>query len=538
MVELWEVIYDHLYVYIGAYMFLALALTLFTGMPVAFAVGGISTLFAFWSIYLEFLDWPIFYQIIQRVWGGDGASGAVQNPILVAIPCFVFMGTMLEKSRVAEDLLHILQVMLRRVPGGLALSVTLMGTIMAATTGIIGASVVMITLLALPTMLARGYSPALATGTIAASSTLGILIPPSIMLVLMANLMAISVGNLFIGAIIPGLLLSGLYFLWIMTVATVKPSMAPSMELDELDLEPSGRSNIWLFLGICVVSIFAAFEAEVLNIHDDINWPLIGFMTIFIAAMWIGKKEGNTLLGGILKGFVPPIFLIVMVLGSIFAGWATPTEAAGVGAFGSLVLAAINRTLSWDVLRSVIHRTSLTVAMIFFIFVGATAFSTVFRNVYGEDLIIEFIEHLDLTPWLLLFMLMGTIFLMGFFFDFLEITLIILPVFTPIIQALAPAFASHLGMEDPTNAAQLVNVQAQVTYWFAILVAVNLQTSFLTPPFGFALFYMKGVAPSTVKMQEIYRGIIPFVILQLIGLALVVEFPSLALWLPEQVFGR
>lgn len=538
MVELWEVIYDHLYVYIGAYMFLALALTLFTGMPVAFAVGGISTLFAFWSIYLEFLDWPIFYQIIQRVWGGDGASGAVQNPILVAIPCFVFMGTMLEKSRVAEDLLQILQVMLRRVPGGLALSVTLMGTIMAATTGIIGASVVMITLLALPTMLARGYSPALATGTIAASSTLGILIPPSIMLVLMANLMAISVGNLFIGAILPGLLLSGLYFLWIMTVATVKPSMAPSMEVGELDMKPSGRKNIWIFLGITAVSIFAAVEAEILHIHDDVNWPLISFLTIFVAAMWIGKKEGNTLLGGILKGFVPPIFLIVMVLGSIFAGWATPTEAAGVGAFGSLVLAAINRTLSWDVLRSVIHRTSLTVAMIFFIFVGATAFSTVFRNVYGEDLIIEFIEHLDLTPWFLLFMLMGTIFLMGFFFDFLEITLIILPVFTPIIQALAPAFASHLGMEDPTNAAQLVNVQAQVTYWFAILVAVNLQTSFLTPPFGFALFYMKGVAPSTVKMQEIYRGIIPFVILQVIGLALVIEFPSLALWLPEQVFGR
>ena len=538
MVELWEVIYDHLYVYIGAYMFLALALTLFTGMPVAFAVGGISTLFAFWAIYLEFLDWPIFYQIIQRVWGGDGASGAVQNPILVAIPCFVFMGTMLEKSRVAEDLLHILQIMLRRVPGGLALSVTLMGTIMAATTGIIGASVVMITLLALPTMLARGYSPALATGTIAASSTLGILIPPSIMLVLMANLMAISVGNLFIGAILPGLLLSGLYFFWIMTVATIKPSMAPSMELDELDLNPTNPANTMLFLGISVGAIVVAYFGVTMGLGEDINWPLLAFMTIFGAAMWIGKREGNTLLGGILKGFVPPIFLIVMVLGSIFAGWATPTEAAGVGAFGSLLLAWINGTLSLDVLRQVIHRTSLTVAMIFFIFVGATAFSTVFRNVYGEDLIIEFIEHLNLTPWMLLFMLMGTIFLMGFFFDFLEITLIILPVFTPIIQTLAPAFASHLGMEDPTNAAQLVNVQAQVTYWFAILVAVNLQTSFLTPPFGFALFYMKGVAPSTVKMQEIYRGIIPFVILQLIGLALVVEFPSLALWLPEQVFGR
>ena len=537
LVELWEPIYDHLYEYIGAYMFLALAMMLFTGMPVAFALGGVSTLFALWAIYLEFLDWPVFYQIIQRTWGGDGASGAIQNPILVAIPCFVFMGTMLEKSRVAEDLLNILQVMLRRVPGGLALSVTLMGTIMAATTGIIGASVVMITLLALPTMLARGYSPSLATGTIAASATLGILIPPSIMLVLMANLLAVSVGNLFIGAIFPGLVLSGLYFFYIMTVATIKPSIAPAMTADEVKMPPTNKTNLWMFIGIFVVSVFAAFEAEVLHVHDDINWPLIAFLTVFAAAMWIGKRENGSLLGGILKGFVPPIFLIVMVLGSIFAGWATPTEAAGVGAFGSLVLAWVNRTLSYEVLKSVIQRTAMTTAMIFFIFVGATAFSTIFRNVYGEDLIIEFIEHLNLGPWALLFMLMGTIFLMGFFFDFLEITLIILPVFDPVIRTIAPAFAAHLGMEDPTNQAALEAVQTQVIYWFAILVAVNLQTSFLTPPFGFALFYMKGVAPSSVKMQEIYRGIIPFVILQLIGLAIVLNFPWLALWLPSQVLS-
>ena len=538
LVELWDPIYDHLYDYIGAYMFLALALMLFTGMPVAFALGGVSTLFALWAIYLEFLDWPVFYQIIQRTWGGDGASGAIQNPILVAIPCFVFMGTMLEKSRVAEDLLNILQVMLRRVPGGLALSVTLMGTIMAATTGIIGASVVMITLLALPTMLARGYSPSLATGTIAASATLGILIPPSIMLVLMANLLAVSVGNLFIGAIFPGLVLSGLYFLYIMTVATIKPSIAPAMTADEVKMPPTNKTNLWIFIGIFVVAVVAAFEAEVLEIHDDINWPLLAFLTVFAAAMWIGKKENGSLLGGILKGFVPPIFLIVMVLGSIFAGWATPTEAAGVGAFGSLLLAWVNRTLNYEVLKSVIQRTAMTTAMIFFIFVGATAFSTIFRNVYGEDLIIEFIEHLNLGPWALLFMLMGTIFLMGFFFDFLEITLIILPVFDPIIRALAPAFAPHLGIDAPTNQAQIDFLQAQVIYWFAILVAVNLQTSFLTPPFGFALFYMKGVAPGSVKMQEIYRGIIPFVMLQLIGLAIVLQFPGLALWLPNQVFGN
>ena len=224
MLELWEVFYDHMYEFVGAYMFLALALTLFTGLPVAFALGGISVIFGGFAIYLEIFEFNVFFQVIQRIWGGDGASGAVQNPILVAVPCFVFMGTMLEKSKVAEDLLHILQVMLRRVPGALALSVTVMGTIMAATTGIIGASVVMMTLLALPAMLARGYHPSLATGTIAASATLGILIPPSIMLVLMANLLAVSVGNLFIGAIFPGLVLAGLYFAYIMISCTIKPS--------------------------------------------------------------------------------------------------------------------------------------------------------------------------------------------------------------------------------------------------------------------------------------------------------------------------
>lgn len=534
-----EAFYDHMYDYVGAYMFLTLALMLFTGMPVGFALGGVSTLFAFFSVYyLEALDFAVFFQVVQRVWGGDGASGAVQNPILVAIPCFVFMGTMLEKSKVADELLYILQVMLRRVPGGLALSVTVMGTIMAATTGIIGASVVMITLLALPTMLARGYHPSLATGTIAASATLGILIPPSIMLVIMANLLAVSVGNLFIGAIIPGLLLSGLYFVYILCVASINPKMAPALPEDSIQLEPTSKGHTLAFAGMVLVAIIIAWGGPKLGMSDNINWPLLAFLVVFVSAMVIGKSEGNTLLGGILKGFVPPIFLIVMVLGSIFAGWATPTEAAGVGAFGSLVLAWVNGTLNKDVLSAVCHRTSLTVAMIFFIFVGATAFSTIFRNVYGEDLIIEFIEYLDLGPWPLLIMLMVTIFLLGFFFDFLEITLIILPVFDPIIRTMASEFAPHLGLEAPTNQAMREYVEAQVIYWFAILVAVNLQTSFLTPPFGFALFYMKGVAPSGVKMQDIYKGIVPFVCLQVVGIILVLLFPDLALWLPEQVFGQ
>ncbi len=534
---MWETIVDHLYVYIGAYMFLALALILFTGLPVAFALGGVSVIFGLIAVSLDFLDLAVFFQVIQRIWGGDGASGAIQNPILVAIPCFVFMGTMLEKSRVAEDLLHILQVMLRRVPGGLALSVTVMGTIMAATTGLIGASVVMMTLLALPTMLKRGYHPALATGTLAASATLGILIPPSIMLVLMANLLAVSVGNLFIGALIPGLLLSALYFVYIMVVASVKPSLAPPLPDDAIHLKPTNMNNLWLFIGLSVLFIVLAWIASNSHVADFVNWGLMAFLAIFFAAMVIGRREGESLLGGILKGFMPPIFLIVLVLGSIFAGWATPTEAAGVGGFGAMVLAMFNGTLSMDTLRSVVHRTSLTTAMIFMIFAGATAFSTIFRNVYGEDLIIEFIEWLELGPWPLLFLLMGAVFLLGFFFDFLEITLIILPVFAPVIRTLAPEFAPHLGLEPPTNQAQLQYVQSEVIYWFAILIAVNLQTSFLTPPFGFALFYMKGVAPSSVRMQEIYKGIIPFVLLQLVGLGFVLEFPELALWLPRMFFS-
>lgn len=519
---------DHLYEYIGAYMFLALACALFTGLPVAFALGGISLIFGVIAIEIDALGWPVFFQVINRVWGGDGASGAIQNPILVAIPCFVFMGTMLERSRVAADLLHILQVMLKRVPGGLALSITVMGTIMAATTGIIGASVVMMTLLALPTMLARGYQHSLATGTIAASATLGILIPPSIMLVLMANLLAVSVGNLFVGAILPGLLLSGIYFIYIITRASINPSVAPPLPDDMIKIDPTNRSNVILYFGLVIAVLVLTYVMMNSGI-DWVNWSLIGFLVIFTISMWIGRKEGNTLFGGILKGFVPPIFLIIMVLGSIFAGWATPTEAAGIGAFGSMVLAAFNRTLTMDVLREVCHRTGLTTAMIFFIFVGATAFSTIFRNVYGEDLIIEFIEFLELGPWPLLFLLLFAVFIMGFFFDFLEITLIILPVFSPVIRAFAPEFAPHLGLEGLPFA----QVQEQVIYWFAILVAVNLQTSFLTPPFGFALFYMKGVSPPEVKMQDIYKGIIPFVTLQLIGLSMVVLFPQITLWLPR-----
>ncbi|MCB1714096.1 MAG: TRAP transporter large permease subunit [Candidatus Competibacteraceae bacterium] len=445
--------------YLPAIMFLTLALGLFSGFPVAFMVGGVGLLFGFigWSVdYFSLIE---FYNILPRVWGG-----AAENLVLVAVPCFVFMGTMLERSGVASDLLDILDVLLRRIPGGLALAVTVMGTIMAATTGIIGASVVMMTLMALPTMLRQRYNTPLATGTLAASATLGILIPPSIMLVIMADLLSISVGNLFLGAIVPGFLLSALYFLYIFLVSSARPDWAP-------------------------------------RLADD-----------------VGPKTTTALIMMIIKGFVPPVFLVVLVLGSIFAGWATPTEAAGVGAFGATLLALFNRRLNLEVLKDVSERTALTSGMIFFIFIGATTFSYVFRSLGGEDLIIDTIEYMGLSSWGLLFVLMGTVFLLGFFFDWIEITLIVLPVFAPIVKIMD--FGDHVANAD-------------IIYWFAILVAVNLQTSFLTPPFGFALFYMKGVAPPSVKLQQIYVGIIPFVILQLIGLAAVIYWPQLALWLPH-----
>jgi len=447
--------------YLSVYMFMALALGLFSGFPVAFVVGGIGLAFGFLGATVDMFSLIEFYNILPRIWGGAAA-----NLVLVAIPCFIFMGTMLERSGVANDLLDILEILLRRVPGGLALSVTVMGTIMAATTGIIGASVVMMTLMALPTMLRQRYQKELATGTLAASATLGILIPPSIMLVIMADLLAISVGNLFLGAILPGLLLSTLYFAYILVVSSLKPHWAPSLS-------------------------------------DD-----------------VGPKDASGMVMMLLRGFLPPVFLITLVLGSIFAGWATPTEAAGVGAFGSLVLAVFNRRLNWTVLKDVCERTALTAGMIFFIFMGATAFSYVFRSLGGEDLIIEFIEHLGLQAWGLLIVLMVVIFLLGFFFDWIEITLIVLPVFAPIVELMD--FGTHVEGRD-------------VIYWFALLVSVNLQTSFLTPPFGFALFYLKGVSPNSVKIQNIYRGIIPFVALQVMGLVAVMIWPQIALWLPTLV---
>ncbi len=443
------------------FMFLALALLLFSGYPVAFILGGVGLAFGFLGIHFDVFSLIEFFNILSRVWGG-----VCENLILVAVPMFIFMGTMLERSGVAKDLLYCLQVLLRKTPGGLALSVTIMGTIMAATTGIIGASVVMMTLLALPVMLDRKYDVSLATGTIAASGTLGILIPPSIMLVIMADLLAISVGTLFVASVLPGLLLATLYIIYIYIRTKINPELAPPLPDN---IGPTARKDILLLVA---------------------------------------------------KSFLPPVALITLVLGSIFGGFATPTEAAGVGALGSILLAIFNKKLKFKVLKDVSERSALTCAMIFGIFVGATAFSYVFRSLGGDDLIHDFVYQVGGGSWGILFLMMAMVFVLGFFFDWVEITLIVLPLFAPIMATLD--FGNHVSPE-------------LIIPWIAVLLAVNLQTSFLTPPFGFALFYLKGVAPPSVKIQMIYKGIIPFVLLQLIGLSLVIGFPEIALWLPQRL---
>ena len=480
-------------------MFVGLGVFLFSGYPVAFTLGGVGLGFAFTAMMIDpfLFDWPQFSAIPSRIYGAIAS-----NLILTAIPMFIFMGTMLERSGVARDLLNCLQVLLRRVPGGLALAVTLMGTILAATTGIIGASVVMMSLLALPVMTARGYDPRLATGTIAASGTLGILIPPSIMLVIMADLLGRSVGNLFVAAVFPGLILAGLYVLYIIVRTWTKPELAPPL--------PDG----------------------------------------------IGPDTPAGVMIMVVRSFVPPVVLIGMVLGSILAGLATPTEAAAVGALGAILLAFINLVVLpslgveemdftspedvdlgdhvegsslgeklrnfWKIVADVVYRSALTNAMLFGIFVGATLFSYVFRSLGGDDVVVNLVNSFGLGSWGLLFLLMGIVFFLGFFFDWIEITLIVLPVFSPIIALMD--FGDHVA-------------KTELVYWFAILLAVNLQTSFLTPPFGFALFYMKAVAPKSIKIQQIYAGIIPFVILQVIGLLLVMAFPEIALWLPRQLLN-
>lgn len=426
-------------------LFLCLFILLLLGYPVAFTLGGLSLIFGYFTFGLNF-----FNLLPMRIWG------VMENVILIAVPLFVYMGAMLQHSGIAEELLETMALLFGRLRGGLAISVVVVGALLAASTGIVGATVVTMGMISLPTMLKRHYDPKLATGTICASGTLGQIIPPSIVLVLLGGVLNVSVGEMFMGAMIPGFILVGLYIVWISIVALTNPNAAPSMPASEL----------------------AAFR-------------------------------GRAMATRILKAFLPPFLLILAVLGSIFAGIASPTEAAAVGALGATLLTFLHGKLSYPTLKAVMKSTTHLTSMVFIILVGATAFGLVFRGIGGDRYLGNLVMEAGLGPNAFLFLVMLIVFIAGFFIDFIEITFIIVPVVAPIF------------------------VQMNINLlWFAILMAMNLQTSFLTPPFGFSLFYLKGVAPDNVRTGHIYRGIIPFVIIQLIGLLIVYLAPQTVHWLP------
>lgn len=428
-------------------MGLALVLGIFSGYPVAFVLGGVGVLFLFIG------GLPVFtlQLAVSRV------IGIMSNWLLLAIPLFVFMGLMLDRSGVAKNLLYSLERLLGGTRGGLAVAVALLGIVLAAASGIVGASVVMLGVLALPVMLKEGYAPSLATGVVAASGTLGILIPPSIMLVVLGSMLQVSVGDLFKAAFVPGMLLGALYILYVLTLVRIHPAAAAP---------PKRRAG---------------------------------------TAGWRAAGE-------VLRDLAGPVVLIVTVLGAIVAGVATPTEAAALGALGATALAFLAKRLSWAALKEVLHETAVVNAMIFFVLIGATVFSGVFKQIGGEDLIRDAVSGTGFGPYGVLILFMAVLFVLGFFLEWIEITFVVLPLFTPIMMTLD----FGLGL---TVTEKLV--------WFAIAVAVNLQTSFMTPPFGFSLFYVKGVAPPDVPITTVYRGAIPFVVLQLIGLTGVILLPAL-----------
>jgi tripartite ATP-independent transporter DctM subunit len=447
--------------YLALIMFVVMFFAIFCGYPVAFVMGGMALFFALVGSFLGVFNMIGLYDILLRMWGGVAA-----DPVLASIPMFIFMGTILERSGSAMDMLKATEVLLKRVPGALAVAVMVMGTILAAPIGVVGAAVVTLSVIALPQMLASGYDKRLAVGTIGSAGTLGILIPPAIMLVVMAEMLATSAGSLFLAATVPGFVLSGLYLIYIIAIAIIKPNMAPKLPPH---YGPQTRGEFWM-------------------------------------AVW--------------KGLFPMTALMVIVIGSIFAGWATPTESGAVGVFGSMLIAALNRRLTVKMMNEAIVSACKSNGLVFLIFLGATGFSYVFRVLGGDDLMVSALLRLGIdTKWEMLTFVMILIFLLGFPFEWIEICLIVLPVFGPILARFD--FADH-GVD-----------KAALLTWFGGLVAVNLQTAFMTPPFGATLFYMKGTAPPDVTMSDVYWGMYPFVVLQLVGLALCIYFPSIILWLPR-----
>ncbi|MFQ5485593.1 MAG: TRAP transporter large permease subunit [Desulfobacterales bacterium] len=441
-----ELIHEFMPLIMFAFVFALLLI----GYPVAFTIGGVSLFFGLVGFG------PDFFNLLPlRIWGRMTAF------TLLAVPLFIYMGVMLEKSGIAEELLETMALVFARIRGGLAISVVFVGALMGASTGIVGATVVTMGLLSVPTLMRRKYNKSLATGTVAASGTLGQIIPPSIVLVLLGDIINIPIGDLFIGAVIPGLILVALYMLYIFIVAFIRPDWAPQVPKEELDE--------------------------------------------------ISTKE---LFGMVFKALIPPLVLMLSVLGSIFAGIASPTEAASVGAVGATLLTVIHKRFNYRVLLEVMKTTTNLTCMVFIILIGATTLGLVFRGLDGDRLVRGLILGLPFGKWGILLIVMSIIFIAGFFLDFIEITFIHVPVLAPIMIAMG------------------VN-----PLWLAVLIAVNLQTSFLTPPFGFSLFYLKGVTPPEVQTMDIYKGIVPFVIIQLIGLVVICLIPESVTWLPQLLLG-
>ncbi len=446
--------------YMAVALFASFIIFIFIGYPVAWLMGGLAVLFTSIAIlsdtYLDTffgLDWGYTSIMVTRIYA------VMNNWVLVALPMFIFMGIMLDRSGIAEDLMTDLAKLFGRLRGGIAIAVVFIGVLLAASTGIIGAAVVLLSILGIPLMLKNNYKPEFACGVVCATGTLGILIPPSIMLVIMGDQIGISVGDLFMGAVFPGLLLGMLYTTYIIVYAWLAPSVAPAPK-----------------------------NAESVTIRILLN---------------------------VLRSTVPPALLIFAVLGSIFFGIATPTEASGVGALGATMLALVKRRLSFSGIRDVIRKTSSTTAYIFALFVGATAFSLVLRGLGGDEIIESALTSLPFGKSGIVLIILFSVFILGFFLDWIEITLIILPLIAPVTSALD------------------INI-----VWFTVMFAVCLQTSFITPPVGFALFYMKGVAPDGITISHIYKGVVPFVILQLIAVYLIFNLPQIVTWLPKMAYQQ
>jgi len=447
--------------FMSLYLFLAVCLLLMLGFPVAFTLAGTALAFATVGTLTGVFDTGFLAALPGRIFG------TMNNTTLIAVPLFILMGTILERSRVAEELLHSMSRLFRGVRGGLGISVVVVGMFLAASTGIVGATVVTMGLLSLPSMLKAGYKPSVATGTICATGTLGQIIPPSIALVLLGDVLSnayqqaqlnmnifnpktVSVGDLFVGALIPGLLLVGLYIIYLLLQARLDPDATPANDLEPISL------------------------------------------------------------GEVARGLLPPLLLIMVVLGSILAGAATPTEASGIGAIGALILAMAKGQMDLPRLKGALQNTLEVTCMVFMILIGAAVFSLVFRGFGGEELIHQFFEQLPGGAVSATLVVMLVIFLLGFILDFIEITFVVVPIVGPILLA--------MGL-DPV--------------WLGIMIALNLQTSFLTPPFGFALFYLRGVAPESVTTGAIYRGVVPFILLQLILMGALWYWPAMATWLPS-----